>query len=1077
MEIRVRAGLRFGFLLVACAAFAVPLRAACLSLEPQIVDPNPSAAMRPHGASGANGSPAPQIYGGVNFGAADRLEMPQYHLCHNLVQNPSFEEGFKYWQYASIGTRTANRIPQHYRVLPRGGPHGGGCLEILGESHQWPAHLDTFAIPVHAGTLYTISFYARANIGTELTMRCTTAVWPTFIYHGFWLATKQWKRYSFGFKAPNGLIDLDFGVESPGTDRDVWLADVQLERGPLTAFVRNPAGVRLATARRGNLMPAGIATDARLVVHGPPGAKGWIHLNMTQFLGSFSRRENLGFTIGADGTTALPLPWAQRLGSGLYVFRMDLKLDSGFARRQFDRLGVMHFLDNRQPLKNLCALGGIDARFDHWARMIAFWKHVGIGAAVIFDPPPHPFLRLMAKNRVLDLTSIFRSGAWSGKWNLQSKVFHLDRVDLRIVEQRAFQKARRYPEIHYWKLVNEPSLAYDNNLAVMKRFIQILAAARRGILRANPRAVIVSPDPYNMAPTGGIRYLDTFLKAGGASVCNIIGVHPYRIRPETPDMDADTATLLHMLDRRRFTGPVWFDEGMDLPIYQLPVYDGMTVLREVSSDKYRCGTLSYDLGYGEGMNAAYAARCWLVGFKYSRRVGMQVDWIFFQNAQLDVDMTPAAPAFVPNTLERLLGNARFRCDVDLGQDVRCYVFEDSRKRPVAVLWSYSLAVDKGITSGPVMDIRGIPHGVDFHSLMGNRLNRPSNGRLRLTSYPVFLRGRPGSYAAFTQALRQAVLHGASPIGATLRVVAPGRAQLLLRNMVSRGLKGTLKISPEGNRTLFDKPVAMAPKRTLALSIRLPGRQTDGLRNFAFRIAFQPGGEKHPIILDRELEVLVCPWTPHPIPTNGRLSNWPARSAIPLPERFVNFPPVNGAAESSLFRQATWKGPAILYTAWNKRFLYLAVKVCDDTFHPAAKPNAAWTGTSLQLYFDRPITTGQRPGARLNGGYQSYELWPARKGAVVWRDAAADQRNTGPVPQMRCAFRRIADGYIYELAIPAGQLAPLTLKPDSRFRFALLVNHNNGTYRDRGLTLTPAGTEPYMHPKLYPTMILVGAGRS
>jgi hypothetical protein len=143
------------------------------------------------------------------------------------------------------------------------------------------------------------------------------------------------------------------------------------------------------------------------------------------------------------------------------------------------------------------------------------------------------------------------------------------------------------------------------------------------------------------------------------------------------------------------------------------------------------------------------------------------------------------------------------------------------------------------------------------------------------------------------------------------------------------------------------------------------------------------------------------------------------------------------------------------------------------FHPAIKPAPAWTGTSLQLYFHH-IGRSRPPGKESwLVGNQSYELRPTARGCRVVRETSSRRLPPGPTSAIRAVCRRTANGMIYEVKFPARQLVPLKLGKHTAFGFALLINHNNGAYRDCGLSLTPAGTQPYQNANLYPTMILVG----
>jgi hypothetical protein len=215
-----------------------------------------------------------------------------------------------------------------------------------------------------------------------------------------------------------------------------------------------------------------------------------------------------------------------------------------------------------------------------WERRFDFYKRAGIGSVVIFDTAPHKYLQAMQRHGIVNITSIFKDGHFAGQRHLKEDFYFTDE-QLKAIEAEAFEKAKAWPEILYWKTVNEPGDKMSANLGEMKEFVKTQVAAYRGIKRANPKAVVISPDPANMAPQSGIQWLDMFLEAGGKSACDAIGIHPYGLRPEEPDMDSDVVTLLQMLDKHGYKGDIWFTEGMGNFSMNLPAW-GVDVHRALS---------------------------------------------------------------------------------------------------------------------------------------------------------------------------------------------------------------------------------------------------------------------------------------------------------------------------------------------------------------------------------------------------------------------------------------------------------------------------------------------------------------
>lgn len=1020
-----------------------------------------------------------ELIDGVDYYAADQFHLPEYSLSRNLVQNPGFEQGLRYWScFGFNGKLTESH--DYYQAVSDAPFEGRQCLKIQGVKGQQPAPITSFAIPVETGATYTISFYARGDhSGAGLVAGGITAAMHTGgVWGGFRLSPK-WKRYSISFKAPNGAVSLAFSV-GPEQNCVAWVDAVQLEKGTMTDYTAKPLSTNLLTSRQNNLFQPGEKVNAHMDILGHPGTRGSLTLTMTDFFGKTVHREKSTFTVGAGGIASQGLPWMEGLPPGLYLIESDFRSDDGFADRDYFRLAIMRFQDNTAKHKNLFAFGSWSDRAGNWAGILDFFKKLGIGSCISggdggMTPWTHGFSQLAAADNITTVSSIFDDfGGVSGKLDIKNDYAKLTDADLQTVEENAYQRAKEFPEVKYWKLVNEPGSAQDD-IEMMKLFIRPLAAARRGILRANPQAIILSPDPPHMAPQSGIHWMDTFLSAGGKAVCDVIAIHPYRANPEEPDLDADTAALLAMLARHHYNGDVWFTEGggnyfMNVPVFGLDVYHALSQEHQ----HWGIGRLTYDMGWGERVEAAYAMRYWLVGLKYANRIKQQVLWYFPQDAFLDYDLTPGAEAFAPNVLSQLLGDSTYRQDVALGLNTRCYVFQDGEKRPVAALWSYDPKVDRGETSGPVLDISKLPPDVELIDFMGRTVKRQAT--LQLSSFPCFLRGKQGTLATFVKTLENGQISGnAHQVVTYAQIVSAGRAEVRLQNLLARPAAGHVRVALNG-KTLRDAAITVPGSGMWKLPVALPENQ-DLLQQFPLEISFQPvGGQAQ--VTKVNLETLVSHYITKPPVIDGDLSGWPVNDSLALPLNFIGF---NAGIDPS----PPWSGPAdlsgTLYTAWDAQNFYLAVKVRDNVFHPANTLDSVWQGDSLQIYFDSWNNARAEAAKGLqgfDGDDQAFDVWPSPQGVQVQRSVAPDVQlaflKTGLVPDVKSAFKRTADGYVIEMALPAREIVPLPLKPGTVLGFAVLINDNDGQGRKRGLTLTPSGTEPYLHPDLYPTMILDAA---
>jgi hypothetical protein len=1039
-----------------------------------------------------------EVYANIDFWSPDKLKMPRYKLSKNLVQNSGFEDGFKYWTFGPLGVITEMRLGEHYSI-DEGGYSGRRCLKILGEKGQSPAHIATFAIPVEPDTEYTISFHAKADRpGVWINSMPYTAVWGKFPGGKNYELSTEWKRYSNTFKVPNTILALDFGINDPSADCVAWIDAVQLRKAlpgdydkTPEDYEEKPYGVSFTSARRDNLFQPDDKTGAAFYVHGKALAKGTLGVRVTDFADLAVKEENIPFVVGEKGYVLLPALWADALETGLYIIESSIQCEDGFGDREFDRLAIMPSVKGQSVLhdKFFCTLAG--SRWANWARGMERYQYLGINSIINFDPEYPAFREEMRKAGIFYFSSIFDGGERIGArgWDIRKDfALHQSAADLAVIEEAAYKKAKENPDICIWKTINEPGsggvLNPVDNIEEMKKMVRCVAAARNGTLRANPKALVLTPDPANMYPTGGIKYIDTFLKAGGKDACDIVAIHPYRRRPESPDLDADSAALLSMLKNNGFTGDVWFTEGIYHQNYVIPAL-GLDTHQGCSSDHYRGGPLTYHMGWGERMALAYTMRSWLTGLKYADRVKLYVDWNFGGSSAFGIDMTVNAKAFAPNVLTRLLGNAVYKADANLGKEIRCYIFEDKEKRPVSALWIYNLVVDTEGKPCPEMDISLIPPGTEFIDCMGRTFARPDTNKLMISPLPTFLRGRPKTLAAFRSALEKTRVGSGeiSPVDVFAQAVSSSHIDVSVRNLLSRTSDGRMKIS-DSETTVFDKRISIAGKDIWKYPLTVK-KNAGALTTFVAKTEFTPSEWEKPIVNDITLDIIAAPKLVSLITIDGDLSDWPARAKVSLPARFMEFPPYGkDPAETMELKQKypkgiPWKGnadlSAALYAAWDAENLYIAVKVKDDVFSPAATLDGSWTGDGIQLYFDCWGDARQQSFKGYDNNDQVFDLWPSPNGLVVKRAVAPEQQlaflKTDIVANAKTAFKRVTGGYVYEVALPLRELTPINLRPESSFGFALIINDNDGDYRKRGLSLTPNGTEPHMRPDLYSVMAL------
>ena len=1025
-------------------------------------------------------------YSGMDFWKTGRLHMPQYNQSRNLIQNPGFEAGFAYWHWGSLGRFPNDPKSNEYSEISTDKPHTGQrALALRGEPGQTPADVATFAIPVEKGQDYTLSFYARGNsqgkqrlsINAQGFFTPPFMVWKTIDIPG-----PEWKRYTFTFKTTHAVLTIGFGNPTPAQDNWVYVDSVQLEKGTqATEYTTKPVMAWVTSDSRGNLWEPGADPHAALHLSGAPGSAGTVSVKESDFFGKETAHGSLAYQLDANGEASLPLPWAAQLPPGVHVIDAEIVAKSGFTGRDTGRFTVMGYLNNQHLHKSLFS-AHLSPVTGSWKRQAEYFKHVGLGSTILFDPAPHPYHKVLDDNGILHLSSILDAGQGFKKamnWD-QHEGFDLSADQLKHIEELCYEKARAYPEIKYWKLNNEPNTGpYIDNLPQMNKMVDALIAARKGTLRGNPNAVIIGSDPANMYASSGIAFVNTQMEAiGKRKVYDIPAIHPYRERPEAPDRDAETKLFLDMLGRHDYHGDVWFTEGIYHQNYIVPEWSLNTHMG-CSSDHFRAGALSYSLGWGEKMAAAYAARSWLVSLKYGDRVKLDIDWGFYTNSSSDVDLTPCALAFATNTLGHILGNSVFKTDLSLGYEVRCYVFEDEQKRPVAAIWYHNLDSDKGKTLGPVLDLsplaKGNP-GLSYADFMGNLHLLPAS--LPVGPFPIFIYGSKGKTKEFVESLGQASLvDDKGALFASITVQSPEQAVIQVDNSISKPFQGTCKLR-KGAQIIADEKIVIAAKKSWTRLIAQPLRP-NALSVTDLTLDLTPDGKTEATSFELKQSATAWPKRKNPITLTGNVQEWQSAFQIPVVNR-IEFGPYGKKQQTFKEHPVAWKGPADLsatmFATWDEENLYLAFAVRDDVLSPDPKPENAWNGDSVQLYFDGWADARKHRIKGYGPDDQTFAIWPKLPGSIIRREVTPERQlaflDAGPVKTARLCVTRKEGVTFYEVAFPMKDVSPLKLKAGEKFGFSPLINDDDGDYRKRSLTLTPSGTEPSNHPELLPTVILV-----
>ena len=101
---------------------------------------------------------------GIDFWANDRLLLPDYGASTNLVQNPSFEAGLRYWGFCCFALNITPLQYSSFNAIDSNQVHSGSySLRMKAVYSKNPLPLGTFPLPLNANTTYTLSFYAKGR--------------------------------------------------------------------------------------------------------------------------------------------------------------------------------------------------------------------------------------------------------------------------------------------------------------------------------------------------------------------------------------------------------------------------------------------------------------------------------------------------------------------------------------------------------------------------------------------------------------------------------------------------------------------------------------------------------------------------------------------------------------------------------------------------------------------------------------------------------------------------------------------------------------------------------------------------
>ena len=1017
--------------------------------------------------------------GKYDFWREDRLRLPDRGGRRNLLSNSSFELGIQSWWFENAAGDVSREAweTKPVSIDKKEAFVGNNSLRIL--SNQRRAGLrqviSAHAVLLEPGT-YTVSFYAKTDHPGKQTIELNNRmmapgknIWQSdTINIAAFKPTAEWKRYE-------RTIDIKvtqphyFSLSAKSNEPAVCHIDaIQLERGnKATAYEAAPVEGKLLTSTPDNFLEPGQSVNAQLeITTALPDVKGEVKTTVRDFFGKVIHSEKHAFVTDSNAKGIVKLDF-EKTPVGIFTVENNYTID-GKERYEFTRFAVMHSLDNTHKHKNLFANAYIDpySPVQYYPEVLERLRKIGIGSrgayanteklvaeeaakygidslAVMALRPDRALVKDMKKPcvgfTVLPNIVWYQSLASGFRREDYATITLPDPTPeaLKALEDATARKSREQPWIKVWGSINEaeghmPEFA-NSRYATEERFkqyVEVELASARGLKRGNPDALIGNSSTSRLGDDR-CETIDKLLTAiGGRFRYDCFIFHIYREAPEYPDLDTDLQKMFKVLERHGYKNePIFCPEGMHWKPYKMPN------LFPVSWVATTWGPMTYDIGHQERLSAAWRARTWLVGLKNADRIKQMKSCTNFWSFELDCELTPFANQKISNTLGRLLGDADFVKEIKFSAKTRCYVFRDARNRPVAALWSCDREMDNGKLPGPMLNFIGKPDA-ELFDLMEVRYDLEKS--LRLSPFPVFLRGKAGSTDEMISALENAslVIDGECAVALGIELKPPFHWALTLDNRSKENFAGDVTLN--GKKMSVQLPPARQKTLTADLPAEISARQLsiESLRG-EIRQA-QPRVEK--TLINQTLGAVLAEKATF---TADGAVDWSKAPALPINQR---------AGRGGENYSATLK------LAWAENMFYMLVDVKDPkhVVNPYLHTVDGWRNDSLQLFFDTFADGHNLAGDKMALDDWAYGIYleSGTLRPVIYRHGVPDEQLTegfnAPRPdtiagnEVKCVFTKTGIGYRYELTFALKALLPFQATAGKMMGIGVLLNNQDST---------------------------------
>ncbi len=1056
---------------------------------------------------------SPDMQGGIDFKAVENLELPDYSH-KNLLQNGSFERGKEGWRVRFNGNYWEGKWDWNpFEVVSGDARFGKYALQLDALSHMqedyrrltYSVNLTSSVIAAAPGC-YTLSFYAK---GPE-NVRSMVSLWiPKYLSGSSYTSltketmkmfqlTSEWKRYEFSFQIPQSQpVEVCINGTVYGKERGKILMDaIQFEKGSkATAYETVPAEGKLCTSEQDNYISADSKIQGELeITTAKPEQSGNADIRVKNFFDEVLLQKSFPFKSGKDCKAVLALPLDQLPGLGIFMLRADYTLADGTKAFDHHRYAKVRFMDNTHRNKNTFAVDfAYPERNFNYHQILSRWKKMGVGARyhhLSFEKAPmeqeqdygiYPGNCFMVSylrdkdNNICGFALIDNNKPESylspDDHRILIRDFHYDSDGTITPEYlEKFKDAvkkivSKNKHVPMWCFGGEfiahlPGNWWGKNLTekdIARMHAMLLKAFAEGVREANPKAKVFQDDPCNMRPEGGLKETDLLLaecsKIGVKF--DVIGIHPYRFSPESPDLDSDAALLFKIMDKHGYTkSNAFWPEMMLWGPFTIPQWDVECSNWGGNPKCWLGGIISYDMGWNERKAAAWYMRSWLVALKYQKRLLGATSGF---GHGMDLILTPWAYHLVPNTLSNILGNAEFKADIRFAPYIRAFVFEDEQKRPIAAVWCHLDKLDNGQVNAPIAE-------ADFGNCMESILDfmntdrsfRAGEFQFPVSSFPIFLRGKPGTLKQMTAALEKARIisgsQGVAPLELLANPYSGSELGIAVRNLLSRPFSGTINKQkldiPAFGKTVIPMTVDKKISADAITRVQLP-----------LTIKAQDGAEYK---YDFDLETLMAKKISDKALFNT--VDW-----LQLPQ--VSF--IHGC--SAKFR-----------IGWNSFGLFIEVQTPNKFFTHIEYPKTGLRHKNdcLQIYFDTMANAKIRETKGYDEDDYEYAVFPNSKGdsSIVWRMRMVEEQlglaTQAPKPDTEAttipsSFQHENGVSTYRVFFPANDLLPMKLHKGTVFGLGLLVLDADQPGKVVRLATTSSDNQGcYNKPHLWPSVLLV-----